>query len=99
MVVLEQPGSDSTAGAGHSQTDTMHGDTLMIGTGLNVGPRDYYPSPPSTETESSGSVIPPLMVGGPPLPPVRRSTAHTEHRGPDGVPLTETSGRYPEYKH
>lgn len=97
MVVLEQPGSDSTIDAGHSLTDTIHGDSQMIGTGglLNVGPRDYYPSPPSTETESSGSVIQP----GPPPPPVRRSTAHIEHLGPDGVPLTETSGRYPEYKH
>lgn len=90
MVVLE-PGSDST-GVGHSQTDTMHGDpSSMIGTGLSVGPRDYYPSPPSTETESSGSV----MVQPPPQPPRR---GHID-QGPVDAQLMESSGRYPEYKH
>lgn len=29
--------------------------------GIGVSQRDYYPSPPSTETESSGSVIQPLQ--------------------------------------
>lgn len=82
-VVVLEPGSDSTTtGVGHSQTaDTHHhGDSLMIGTGLNVGPRDYYPSPPSTETESSGSVIQPL-----------RRVTHIDPVHGD-VQLTETSG-------
>ncbi|XP_037027838.1 disintegrin and metalloproteinase domain-containing protein unc-71 [Bradysia coprophila] len=89
-VVVLEPGSDSTTtGVGHSQTaDTHHhGDSSMIGTGLNVGPRDYYPSPPSTETESSGSVIQPL-----------RRVTHIDPVHGDAQ-LTETSGRYPEYKH
>lgn len=92
MVVLE-PGSDSTIGVGHSQTDTIHGEPLMIGSGLNVGPRDYYPSPPSTETESSGSVIQPQ--------PPRRIMQQPHHidQGQGDGPSTETSGRYPEYKH
>ncbi|XP_050332244.1 disintegrin and metalloproteinase domain-containing protein unc-71 isoform X8 [Bactrocera neohumeralis] len=32
----------------------------VVPNGINVSQRDYYPSPPSTETESSGSVIQPL---------------------------------------
>lgn len=101
-MVLE-PGSDTTAGHGSTpHPSAIHGDTsmaatmgtsmgLVAGNGglLSVGPRDYYPSPPSTETESSGSVIPQH------LPQPRH--VHID-RGPDGEPLMEISG-YPEYKH
>lgn len=102
------------ANATTSNTMMHHSTVVSNGTNLSVGPRDFYPSPPSTtETESSGSLS---MRPVPPLPPVRR-TAHLEHHhqppmaasaaavtGPSpgvaGVPSTETSGgRYPEYKH
>ncbi|XP_052861925.1 uncharacterized protein LOC128268731 [Anopheles cruzii] len=53
-----------------------------------VNSRDYYPSPPSTETGSSGSVIQPLRRG-----PI------TPGPGPDGNHIMENTGRYPEYKH
>ncbi|XP_058816038.1 disintegrin and metalloproteinase domain-containing protein 33 isoform X11 [Topomyia yanbarensis] len=53
-----------------------------------VNSRDYYPSPPSTETESSGSVIQPSRRG--PIMP---------GPGPDGNHIMESTGRYPEYKH
>ncbi|XP_055550304.1 uncharacterized protein LOC129732887 isoform X7 [Wyeomyia smithii] len=54
-----------------------------------VNSRDYYPSPPSTETESSGSVIQPPSRRGPIMP----------GPGPDGNHIMESTGRYPEYKH
>ncbi|XP_062538565.1 uncharacterized protein LOC134206849 [Armigeres subalbatus] len=53
-----------------------------------VNSRDYYPSPPSTETESSGSVVPPSRRG-----PIMQG------QGPDGNHIMENTGRYPEYKH
>lgn len=105
-VVLE-PGSDTMAGHGPTpHPSAIHGGTsmaatmatsmgLVAGNGglLSVGPRDYYPSPPSTETESSGSVIPQPQ----PQPQPQPRHVHID-RGPDGEPLMETSG-YPEYKH
>lgn len=54
-----------------------------------VNSRDYYPSPPSTETESSGSVIQPPSRRGPIM----------QGQGPDGNHIMESTGRYPEYKH
>ncbi|XP_055390177.1 disintegrin and metalloproteinase domain-containing protein unc-71 isoform X3 [Condylostylus longicornis] len=57
--------------------------------GLNVNQRDYYPSPPSTETESSGSVIQPSTIQ-------RRS--HIIDTNQEDGQLME-NGRYPEYKH
>ena len=54
--------------------------------------RDYYPSPASTETESSGSVIHPQ-------PPMRRGPLIMQGPGPDGNHTMENTGRYPEYKH
>lgn len=93
-MVLE-PGSDTMVGHGPTPHQAIHGDSsLMAGNGglliQNVGPRDYYPSPaPSTETESSGSVIP---------QPQQPRHAHID-RGPDGEQLMEISGRHPEYKH
>ncbi|XP_021701471.1 disintegrin and metalloproteinase domain-containing protein 30 isoform X9 [Aedes aegypti] len=53
-----------------------------------VNSRDYYPSPPSTETESSGSVVQPSRRG-----PIMQG------QGPDGNHIMENTGRYPEYKH
>ena len=99
-VVLE-PGSDSTTNGGvgltnqHQSTGIHHGDTssmAMAGNGglLNTNPRDYYPSPASTETESSTSVTQPTVQ-------LRRIT-HID-QGQGGAQLMETSGRYPEYKH
>lgn len=107
-MVLE-PGSDTMAGhvpiphqsathgdssmATQSMAQSMAQSMGMVGANgglLNVGPRDYYPSPPSTETESSGSVIP--------QPQHQQRHGHID-RGPDGEPLMEISGRYPEYKH
>ncbi|XP_055586566.1 uncharacterized protein LOC129739173 isoform X3 [Uranotaenia lowii] len=56
-----------------------------------VNSRDYCPSPLSTETESSGSVIQPVAPSrrGPIMP----------GPGPDGNHIMESTGRYPEYKH
>ncbi|XP_055626644.1 disintegrin and metalloproteinase domain-containing protein unc-71 isoform X4 [Toxorhynchites rutilus septentrionalis] len=53
-----------------------------------VNSRDYYPSPPSTETESSGSVIQPSRRG-----PIMQGPVA------DGNHIMESTGRYPEYKH
>uniref|UniRef100_A0A1B0AKZ8 Uncharacterized protein n=1 Tax=Glossina palpalis gambiensis TaxID=67801 RepID=A0A1B0AKZ8_9MUSC len=44
-------------------TNTNQQHPIALGNmpnGISVNQRDYYPSPPSTETESSGSVIQPL---------------------------------------
>lgn len=54
--------------------------------------RDYYPSPPSTETESSGSVIQPYSIQT-----LQRRNHLIEGQG--GGPTLENTGRYPEYKH
>lgn len=55
------------------------------GQGATVSRTDYYPSPPSTETESSGSVM--AHPGAPQRPRVN---------GPQDITNT---GHYPEYKH
>ncbi|XP_050076828.1 uncharacterized protein LOC126563597 isoform X8 [Anopheles maculipalpis] len=80
----------------HQLIDSVNGVPVMgschsISSSMNhqlVNNRDYYPSPPSTETESSGSVIQPLRRG-----PI------TPGPGPDGNHIMESTGRYPEYKH
>ncbi|XP_037919023.1 disintegrin and metalloproteinase domain-containing protein unc-71 isoform X3 [Hermetia illucens] len=93
-VVVQDPGTSSDihphqSVGSSSVTGIIHGETVSMNAttnGLNVGPREYYPSPPSTETESSGSVIQPQQ---------RRSHLDSNHG--DGQ-LME-NGRYPEYKH
>lgn len=56
------------------------------GLGATVSRTDYYPSPPSTtETESSGSVLPPQQ---------QQLQPQLQKRGPQ-----EQAGHYPEYKH
>lgn len=75
-----------------------HKDINLITTGnglaLNLisNNRDYYPSPPSTETESSGSVIQPYSIQT-----LQRRNHLIEGQG--GGPTLENTGRYPEYKH
>jgi hypothetical protein len=79
--------------------ETTTNRTMMNGTGgltvNTVQQRDYYPSPPSTETESSGSVVQ--------LPQQRIIRGHIDIQGgliaSPGQPKTENTGRYPEYKH
>lgn len=80
------------------------GDTVSVTTGITqnnitnginpVQQRDYYPSPPSTtETESSGSVIPPTIQQ-------RRSIIlDTNQIQMVGDGQLMENGRYPEYKH
>ncbi|XP_030378642.1 uncharacterized protein LOC115627181 [Scaptodrosophila lebanonensis] len=65
----------STAAAAAAAAAAANSNSIMglgvVPNGINVNQRDYYPSPPSTETESSGSVI---------QPPTRRTlqSADTE---------------------
>lgn len=51
--------SSSVAGGTINPAHTMSMGGV-VPNGIGVNQRDYYPSPPSTETESSGSVIQPL---------------------------------------
>lgn len=104
VVVLEPGLDPTTTGVGPSPMGTIHGHDSLMGrsttvpaatttqtttsTGLNVTHRDYYPSPPSTETESSGSVIQP-----------QQKRNHIDQAGQGDEQLMETSDRYPEYKH
>ena len=89
VVMDQQGGSDSSAAGPSSTTATMH-ETMMplmsMGNGHGLGVRDYYPSPPSTETESSGSVI---------QPQPRRVLIDAQN----GDSLTENKNRFQEYKH
>ncbi|XP_067640129.1 disintegrin and metalloproteinase domain-containing protein unc-71 isoform X9 [Eurosta solidaginis] len=48
------------AAAAAANSNSIMGLGAVVPNGINVNQRDYYPSPPSTETESSGSVIQPL---------------------------------------
>ncbi|XP_060665493.1 uncharacterized protein LOC132797745 isoform X8 [Drosophila nasuta] len=55
--------SAAAAAAAAVQQAAANSNSIMgmgvVPNGINVSQRDYYPSPPSTETESSGSVIQP----------------------------------------
>ncbi|KAL9881597.1 LOW QUALITY PROTEIN: disintegrin and metalloproteinase domain-containing protein mind-meld [Glossina fuscipes fuscipes] len=58
-----QSSAVATSSAGLISTNTNQQHPIALGNmpnGISVNQRDYYPSPPSTETESSGSVIQPL---------------------------------------
>lgn len=96
-VVVMDPGSDSTIGP--LSTGAIHGDSKMGANGISMGPRDYYPSPPSTETESSGSIIPIHHQQQPQQQhqQLQRRGHIVEGQG-DGL-LMDSTGRYPEYKH
>ncbi|XP_055911641.1 disintegrin and metalloproteinase domain-containing protein unc-71 isoform X6 [Eupeodes corollae] len=85
----QQPGVGQLSTASTSSVIHHHGEPSSMGAtnGLSVSQRDFYPSPPSTETESSGSVIQPQL---------RR--AHIESNQIGDGQLME-NGRYPEYKH
>ncbi|TMW43179.1 hypothetical protein DOY81_011742, partial [Sarcophaga bullata] len=50
----------SAAAAAAGSINAQHMSMGAVPNGIGVNQRDYYPSPPSTETESSGSVIQPL---------------------------------------
>ncbi|XP_037932465.1 uncharacterized protein LOC119667246 [Teleopsis dalmanni] len=80
--------------------------------GISVSQRDYYPSPPSTETESSGSVIQPHSR----RIPMQQDTSqqlqlhqlqlHQQQQQGDTSSSNNSqsgqimeNGRYPEYKH
>lgn len=109
--------SQQQTGVGQLSTATTssvihhHGDpTALMGSavtnGISVGQRDYYPSPPSTETESSGSVIQPLPSTQSHLRRVHIDTnqqqqhPHTHpHQQQIGDEQLMENGRYPEYKH
>lgn len=92
-------------------TGSTSAGPLLIATGATNGGLgnicDYYPSPTSTttETESSGSVIPPCRSQAQ-LLPMRRSihlldgqSDHSSSNAASPHPPSESSGRYPEYKH
>ncbi|XP_055712336.1 disintegrin and metalloproteinase domain-containing protein unc-71 isoform X4 [Phlebotomus papatasi] len=97
-VVVLDPGTDST-GIGPSSTATIHGEQPSLGTsGLSIGARDYYPSPPSTETESSGSVIQPTQRLSQTAAQQRVGHLIDGQGDINGQPM-ENTGRYPEYKH
>lgn len=90
-VVVREPGGSDTGIIQSMGTATNHGDhqSLMESSHptMNIIPRDYFPSPVSTETESSESVIQQQL---------RRN--HLEHE-PVVELLVENTDRYPEYKH
>ncbi|EDW51563.1 GM22504 [Drosophila sechellia] len=57
-------GSGAAAAAATSVANSSIMALPIVPNGISVSQRDYYPSPPSTETESSGSVIqPPIRRG------------------------------------
>lgn len=73
--------------------NSHHGDNnivtpLNINTAMSHKGRDYYPSPASTETESSENVV--MQI-----PPPRRDMLEYQNGGQ----VLETSEGYPEYKH
>ncbi|XP_016973040.1 disintegrin and metalloproteinase domain-containing protein unc-71 isoform X5 [Drosophila rhopaloa] len=61
-------GDHQSSAAAAAAAATVASNSIMalpvVPNGISVSQRDYYPSPPSTETESSGSVI---------QPPIRRA--------------------------
>lgn len=76
---------------GQTSSGTVHGESsinapLNINTTMGHKNRDYYPSPASTETESSENVMQ--------IQP-RRDILEYQNGG-DGI---ENSESYPEYKH
>ncbi|XP_046802620.1 uncharacterized protein LOC111677536 isoform X5 [Lucilia cuprina] len=52
--------TSTVSAAAAAGTINAHMNMGAVPNGIGVNQRDYYPSPPSTETESSGSVIQPL---------------------------------------
>ncbi|XP_063707352.1 disintegrin and metalloproteinase domain-containing protein 22 isoform X2 [Culicoides brevitarsis] len=87
--VMQQMGTNPNAGPNMHHADNNITTPLNINTAMGHKGRDYYPSPASTETESSENVMQ--------MPPPRRDTMLEYQNGGQGV--LETSEGYPEYKH
>lgn len=86
-VVMEQPGPDLSVGPSTMGMIPIPGDSTTTTSSMANGVvnRDYYPSPPSTET-SSGSVI---------QPQARRGYIDVQQNDA----TLEITSSFPEYKH
>jgi len=72
--------SASAAGAATAVANNSIMALPIVPNGISVSQRDYYPSPPSTETESSGSVIQPPIRRGLPLAAADTAALSQQHQ-------------------